>query len=115
MTDTQVGLFGEPSRTQPGPVLSAGQRLTARQHAAAAAAVHPLTHGRIHPDAPRDATDRTAPGLRCGTCRHRARSHRDYPKCWFGDGIRTSHGTATDVRAWWPACPDHQPRDEAAA
>lgn len=40
---------------------------------------------------------------------------RTYPKCLFGETNednrppRASHGGATDVRAWWPACTDYSP------
>ena len=48
---------------------------------------------------------------------------RTYPKCWLpakaagADGSlrevypRVTHSAASDVRAWWPACPDYSPGD----
>lgn len=77
----------------------------------------------------------------CGTCRFRevTGGHaRDFPKCLFGreerpvtdeerarypyllgdakvriTTPRMSHSEATDVRAWWPACIDWQPKEDA--
>lgn len=84
----------------------------------------------------REAGSRLGDYLQCGTCRFRQPvngGNRDYPKCLFGreerpitDRMRAayptlygsakvviltprmSHGGATDVRAWWPACTDYQ-------
>lgn len=111
--------------------LSADRRRTQRQREVIAQGVHPLSLAvtptlRLHPDAPRD---RDGDGPRCGDCRFREldRYHnRTYPKCTAGahpvtrrkfDGTeyqateypRVSAGAGTDVRAWWPACPDYQP------
>lgn len=108
---------------EPTEVLSPDRRRTLRQAAALARGVHPLALAlgwriRLHPDAA-PADDRKAPGLRCGTCRFRevlGYHSRSYPKCAHGapgtgDGPRMSHGAATDVRGWWPACTDHEPSD----
>jgi hypothetical protein len=95
--------------------VSAGRRRTLRQRAAVAAGVHPLAllfpGIRVNSD----------PARRCGNCVHRQRfrhRNRAYPKCTVGGitdgpGGRMSHGSATDVRAWWPGCEQHEP--EAAS
>lgn len=101
----------------PGEKLSAGRRLTLRQSADLARGVHPLTGGRLHPDAA-PADDRDAPGLRCGTCLFRVPGGQ-YPKCRWPDPTeyrvsklpRVTHGPATDCRAWWSACTDYRPRE----
>ncbi|MEU8278191.1 hypothetical protein ACFYOK_37510 [Microbispora bryophytorum] len=101
--------------TRPAPKESEGVRRTKRQAALLAAGQHPLSVVLprplpLHPEAaPYD--DRQAEGRRCGNCAFRTRlSHRAgrYAKCAFGDGARASHGAATDVRAWWSACADHE-------
>lgn len=97
--------------------LSADRRRTLRLTRDLALGRHPLTGGRLHPDAA-PADDRTAPGARCGTCRFRVTGGQ-YPKCrWPDPGEyriaklpRVTHGPATDVRAWWPACTDWQPTE----
>jgi hypothetical protein len=110
-----VTLFGADPPATPPPTerLSPGRRRTQRQHDAVARGIHPLALVvgaaiRVHQDA-----DRT-----CGNCRfRRLLTYRGnvYPKCLFGnpqanlDSGRISHGTATDVRRWWPACTDHEP------
>lgn len=102
---------------------SPGRRLTQRQHDQVAAGYHPLTRGRLHPEATPDTnpdTPRDAPGRRCGNCRHRVAieaNTRTYPKCWYGAAPgkpppRFSHSAATDVRAWWSACVDHEHPEE---
>jgi hypothetical protein len=106
---------------------TAGQRLRDRQQARIAAGWHPLSISGaripLHPDAPRTAyrgDDRQYPT--CGGCAHRRMvgGHaRDFPKCLIGyttggsllfDAVRYSASTATDVRAWWPACVDYTPK-----
>jgi hypothetical protein len=124
MTGYQADLFGGPDTpVNPQPARaprtaaerraaglpSPDQARTARQHAQAAAGIHPLTRGRVHPDAPGDPLDKHAEGLRCGSCAHLFRNHRGYLKCGFGDGVRAARSADADVRTWWPACPDHQP------
>lgn len=32
---------------------------------------------------------------------------------WAGRYPRVSHSDATDVRAWWPACPSYEPKPDA--
>lgn len=112
---------------EPPPKMTIEQRRTARQLDALRAGTHPLgMHPRIlpghlplHQDAA-PADDRTAPGLRCRDCQFRVvlgYHNRSYAKCTFGQtedrpAPRISHGTATDVRAWWPACRDYQPAEE---
>ncbi|MFJ8818186.1 hypothetical protein [Amycolatopsis thermoflava] len=87
-------------------------RRTERQGRYLASGVHPLTAALGHPvplhaeAAP--AASRTAPGRRCGSCRFRRPG--EYPKCTAHDGARITRGAGTDVRAWWPACTDHEPR-----
>jgi hypothetical protein len=94
--------------------LSADRARTLRQQQNVAAGFHPLTLGPLHPSAVRTATRDDAPGrpFTCGTCTHRAPS-RGYPKCWVdtgpGNAGRITSGPGTDVRAWWPACPDYDP------
>lgn len=79
------------------------------QHALSSALRRPI---RLHPDAA-PADDRTAPGLRCGTCVHRVTPNREvagrYPKCAFGGRWeRATAGPGTDVKAHWPACVDYE-------
>lgn len=92
-----------------GQPQSADRRRTARQHQQVAAGIHPLTGEKTRPDF----------GT-CGTCvpRSAAFSAQGYPKCTrgaqlgrrpFRAGPYMTHGAATDCRAWWPACPSHQP------
>ena len=95
---------------EPVEKLSAGRRLTLRQRTQVEAGVHPLTGGKTHPE-----------WGTCGDCRFRKivqyRSGR-WPKCvwtppgWSAEDAemkappRATHGSASDVRAWWPACSD---------
>lgn len=108
----------EPPAPPPGvdPTLSAGQRLTQRQTADVRAGRHPLTGGRLHPDAARDASKDDARSLpfTCGTCVHREiHTHNNgrYPKCIHPQAGRDSRSAASDVRAWWPACGQYQEAD----
>lgn len=101
------------------PDLSAGQRLTARQLDNVRAGVHPLTRGRLHPEASRDASRDDPRGLpfTCGTCPLRQPwGAHGYPKCILSlPGQRflyLTHGPATDVRAWWPACESYAAQPE---
>lgn len=102
-----AALADRPAGADP---VSAGRRLTARQADQIAHGIHPLTGGRLHPQAA-PGEPRDAPGRRCGNCAHRRVG--EYPKCFYGfDGRRApraTRGPATDCRAWWPACPQHQP------
>ena len=90
-----------------------------RQRALVVGGLHPLTllgpTLRLHATAPAHGLDPAASGSRCGTCSFRVRVKvgpgQMYPKCTFpGRGRPTSSGPAADVRAWWPACVDYQPR-----
>jgi len=103
---SQPALFPDlpdPAPAEPG--LSADRRRTIRQRADITAGRHPLTHGRLSTD----------PDARCGNCRFREvlKWHdRAYPKCTRpnsqDDYLYVTHGAASDVRAWWPGCTDHE-------
>lgn len=109
-------LTGDARRTQ-----LQGQRLAAGIHPLQPVAGHRL---KVHPDAPATG-DRHAPGPRCGTCWFRQTlgyHNRAYAKCLFPESLgaeevekhgypRVSHGAASDVRAFWPACTDYSPGD----
>ncbi len=106
---TDETLFGDDV-TPAGPSLadlSAGQRLTVRQRRDVSAGIHPLMGGPLHERADRTAKAADPKNLpfTCGTCVNRD-SH-EYPSCKIGP---RSRGAATDVRAWWPACPSYQVR-----
>jgi hypothetical protein len=90
--------------------LSAGQRLTLRQRDLIDHGRHPLTKGALHPDAPTDTdrTDRKGRRYTCGTCAHRYTNGWGFPKC---DLSVESHCQQSDVRAWWPACPNYAATD----
>lgn len=104
---------------EPKPRLGTDASRTIRQAQAMANGRHPLAlvHGaplRLHPDAPQ-VGDRKAPGPRCGTCIFSGRNGWGYIKCSRGQsgeigtpsfrrGPYETHGAATDIRAWWPAC-----------
>lgn len=114
------GLFDVPSGAvrppaDSEPKLSDQRRRTRRQAGRLAIGLHPLGLDwqlPLHPDAaPHD--DRTAPGLRCGGCRHLEANAWGYLKCWASDGARASHSAATDARRWWPACRDFEPREDS--
>lgn len=97
----------EPSPTFETPGRSKGQIMTGRQARDIREGRHPLTGGALHENADRTAhyADPKSLAYRCGSCVHRVLlRHHDYtyPKC---DLSVMTHGTATDVRAWWPACP----------
>lgn len=95
----------------PSEDLSADQRRTRRQHQQVQAGVHPLTGGPLHPLASRhrDPASPKQDPFTCGSCWYRVLSPHGYPKCTAGDGQRVTAGAATDVRAWWPACPAYSP------
>jgi len=127
----------EPEEREPRPsedmTLSAGRRLTLRQAEMVADGIHPLTRGPLHPLASlnRDASAPKGDPFTCGSCYFRkvAQYHdRAYPKCClpgpntgqvktYGSVTvtvgypRATHSAASDVRAWWPACPDYSPGD----
>ncbi len=110
-----ASLFDVPVTLDDVSPLSAQRRRTARQLRTLQEGFHPLGLNTfmlpLHADAA-PANDRHAPGLRCGTCLFRRVNHRGYPKCGFGANNRgmprATHGAATDVRAWWPACRDYE-------
>jgi hypothetical protein len=144
VTAPAPGLFPEPDRAAvpAAEPTTAGQRMRDRQAARITRGLHPLSYGGavipLHPDASRDLDDRTS-GPRCGSCAHRAPvgGHaRAYPKCMLGYAEhpippeqqkpggptrrvswppRATGSEASDVRTWWPACVDHQPRESATA
>lgn len=95
--------------------LSAGQRLTLRQARDVSIGRHPLTGGAIHPQASRhrDAASPKDDPFTCGSCHFReilGHHSRSYPKCLLPSmPSRVTHGPASDVRAWWPACSDYSP------
>lgn len=117
-----VALFevDESRRVPEPPKLSADARRTQRQLEVLAAGYHPLAKTKLHSEAAPFA-DRSAPGRRCGNCRFRevlGYRHNSFPKCMFPGDLgaddfealgppRVTHGVASDVRAWWPACADH--------
>lgn len=120
MDDTLFDVEMPPPAPEP-PKESLAVRRTRRQAEALAKGQHPLGllgfPLRLHSEAaPHD--DRDAPGRRCGNCRFREvlpyRS-KSFAKCLFGAtdayAPRAAHSEATDVRAWWPACRDHEPGD----
>ena len=93
---------------EPVEKVSADRRRTLHQRALVEAGVHPLTGDKARPDL----------GT-CGDCKLRLLVHwrnRTYAKCARGlpegapldEAPFVSHGAATDVRAWWPACPAHE-------
>ncbi len=101
-----------PAVPEPVEKISAGRRLTMRQKRDVELGRHPLTGGKARPDL----------GT-CGGCALRSLEFggaRSYPKCIQGASLDTTprpagpymtHGPATDVRAWWPACSQFVPRD----
>lgn len=113
----------------PKPKLSAGRRRTLRQAEAIARGGHPLglvfADVRVHPAAEGRTATRDNAGerpLRCGTCRFR-RVLGGYAKCTWErpEGrrrpaerawVRVTHGPATDIRSWWPACADYEPAED---
>jgi hypothetical protein len=121
---TADALFPDgPYRVDPPPdarnaddTRTEGEKLRARQQARIAAGLHPLSMSgrylKLHPDAPHDAArDDGGTYPRCGTCVHRVTvgvGARAFPKCNVGG--RDTASTASDVRAWWPACGDHEAR-----
>lgn len=115
MTDQPLAGVEWPEPLLPPDVdpetLSADRQRTLRQAANVAAGIHPLTLGPLHPSAVRTAERGDSPGrpYTCGTCTLR-RPSAGYPKCWADDHGRITRGAGSDVRAWWPACPDYQPR-----
>lgn len=116
--EPEVDLFGEvveppdPTRDgEKGSGRSDGRRRTERQAELIKLGQHPMMSGPLHELADRTAMRDDGKELpyRCGSCVHRIiRNHgaKTYPKC---DLTPMSHSEASDVRAWWPACPSYQP------
>lgn len=121
------GFEPQPLKPSADPNLSADRRRTLRQAEQIRAGIHPLTGGPIHllGDIYARSDDGRSLPYRCGSCVFRKveKWHdSSYPKCWFpgsrgADEVttkgypRVSHGAASDVRAWWPACRDYSPGD----
>lgn len=115
MTDTLFEGYEPDPLPHQDPDLSADRRLTLRQQAEIRAGIHPLTHTQMHPQGSRAATREDGPRqpLTCGTCVFRQSfqwHNKTYPKCVSHDRAYVKHSTQTDVRAWWPACPNYQPK-----
>jgi hypothetical protein len=99
---TQEPLFSgyesSPS-SEPSETLSADRRRTLRQRQQVATGIHPLTGLKTHPEL----------GT-CGDCRFRqilGHHMRSFPKCTAHEH-RITHSAASDCRAWWPACHEHE-------
>lgn len=116
MSTDEPGLFPAPPSLVPdAPVkdpTSRGERARARIARRIATGTHPLGYLPLHPQACRDPLDREA-GPRCGGCIHRGHKF-GYPKCQkpftYGDITtypRVTGSESSDLRAWWPACPDY--------
>ena len=121
----------EPLQVEPAEKMSPDRRRTVRQRQLIAAGLHPLQvvagnrDARLHPNAAPEICSPDAPKNRpytCGSCRFRyvLRWHDGtFPKC-VKDVVGTNdmtapsitHGAATDVRAWWPACRGYEPGDD---
>lgn len=122
MSAAQPDLFGNlptpaPAAVVDVPKLSADALRTRRQREDIAAGRHPLTGGTLNTQAPNDAANAQAVGLRCGSCVHRVLSNhhgKSWPKCNAFGAAYLTHGAATDVRGWWPACGRHEPKGGAA-
>lgn len=96
--DDEALFPGYEAPVPPRP-LSADRRRTLRQKADVERGVHPLTKEPTRPDL----------GT-CGDCAFRTMVHggnKTFPKC-FRPGVANTHSAATDVRAWWPACPGYR-------
>jgi hypothetical protein len=99
-----------PVVTAPVEKLSADRRRTIRQRNDLARGVHPLSAAIGRPDW-RPLRLHEDENRTCGNCRFRellGHHSRSYPKCMAGDGVRATHGAATDVRAWWRGCTGHE-------
>jgi len=134
---SEVPLFDgyePPPSADPEPPLSADRRRTQRQADDITLGRHPLTRGPLHPLASRhrDAQSPKDDPFTCGSCYFRQSfgwHSRSYPKCALPGPVRdyrrgedgqwrwvtvegaprASHSATSDVRAWWPACPDYSP------
>ena len=114
--EEEPGLFVVPDQAYLAPPSDEPLSRSERRHrliaTRIASSVHPLGKGiPLHADA---ARDRDGDGLRCGSCRWRealSRRGKTYPKCTIYNGIRATGCESSDVRAWWPACSDHESGD----
>lgn len=119
----EPGLFEVPPEAYvvppPAEKLTAGQRRERLVQARIARGEHPLGRIRIHAEA---APGREGDGLRCSGCRFRVTvrgpSGRGWPKCRLPLVIggretfpRDTSSETSDIRAWWPACVDYEPRE----
>lgn len=113
--DAEYRVAPEPQREPDEPPLSADRRRTQRQLAILAAGRHPLTRGPLHPEAA-PVDDRHAAGRRCDSCQWLVaydHHNRRYLKFRQRNELYVTHGAASDVRAWWPACTGHVPLEGA--
>lgn len=108
MTALPLDGMPEPVAVTPPPKLSPDRARTHRQRALIDAGYHPLTREKARPDL----------GT-CGDCALRVFVNsgvRTYAKCARGSrpGEPLDHApfasksAASDLRAWWPACPAHE-------
>jgi hypothetical protein len=125
MTEPLFNLPAPPRMSVPAPPAdSPDTRRTRRQAEAIKHGQHPLAATlqiplRLHTAAPANPFMRDTPGARCGSCQHRAArggTQKTYQKCWLRGTDsdmypRVTGGPGTDVRAWWPACLDYQPKE----
>lgn len=90
------------------PRVSAAAKRTRREQQTITAGFHPLTRGRLHPE----ATSGRPGAPTCGSCRFRRAvsrgPDREFPKCHFAYPVRMNNGPGTDVKASWPGCVDWQ-------
>lgn len=98
----------------PGPVpepveqLSPDRRRTLRQRQRLERGIHPMKPVPLHPDAPRvTRANEPGDGPRCGACAHLYR-RGDWLKC---ERVGATGGAGSDMRRWWPACPEWEPRE----
>jgi hypothetical protein len=105
----------------PAPPPAVRPSLADRQAERIDSGLHPLSTTRapirLHPAADRPTGPDGGQRLpyRCGSCALRqllAGHARPYPKCLAHHGTRITNGPASDVREWWPACPQWTPKQE---
>lgn len=97
MTDTLFPGFDD--RLPEPPKLSADQRRTLAAKRKIDKGIHPANGLKIIRN-----------GEKCGTCEHivhQGGTAGSYLKCDLGS---MSRGPASDIRAWWPACPQWEPK-----
>ena len=107
MSDALFDMSPVEVPTTGGTVLSADQRRTLRYRQRLERGLHPLMP-TLHPDAPR-VTEPGQPGNgpRCGGCAF-LRKRNDWLKC---SRVGATSGAGSDMRRWWPACPEWEPRE----